>query len=68
MYVGRILRWGSSYGIRISKSDAQAQGIREGQDVLYDIKNATGRVDTSKVHTVKGPGNLSIRHDDVEWP
>lgn len=66
--IAKVLRWGNSYGIRISKEEARRAGLREGQEVVVEIKAKPGdRIDLSKVRTFRGPGNLSATHDEVDW-
>lgn len=66
--IAKVLRWGNSYGIRISAEDVRRYGLYEGQEVVVNVKAKAGeKVDLSKLRTFRGPGDLSQRHDEVEW-
>jgi antitoxin component of MazEF toxin-antitoxin module len=62
--VGRVLRWGNSYGIRVRKSDMERAGLKEGTDVVAEME-VSDRVDLSHVRTFKGDRpDVSERHDE----
>lgn len=63
----KVLRWGNSYGIRIKKADAERLGLREGDEVVLDVKARPGqRVDVSKLPNLH-LGGLAGDHDEVDW-
>jgi antitoxin component of MazEF toxin-antitoxin module len=65
--IAKVLRWGNSYGIRISKQDAEREGLREGQEVVVVIKARPGqKVDLSGLRTMD-LGGLASHHDEVDW-
>lgn len=66
--IGKVLKWGNSYGIRLSKEDVEEMGLREGQEVLVEVKtDPDERVDLSDLQTFSMGGDLSQTHDEVEW-
>jgi antitoxin component of MazEF toxin-antitoxin module len=66
--IAKVLRWGNSFGIRISADDARRHGLREGQEIVVELKAKAGqKVDLSHLETFEGPGNLSTTHDEVDW-
>jgi hypothetical protein len=62
---GKLLKWGNSYGIRISKGDVERQGLMVGQE--FDVvPHAPQKVDLSHIRTFKGPAKFpGWSHDDV---
>jgi antitoxin component of MazEF toxin-antitoxin module len=63
----KILRWGNSYGIRISKKEAEREGLREGQEVVIEIKAKPGeKIDVSWLRPMD-LGGLADHHDEVDW-
>jgi antitoxin component of MazEF toxin-antitoxin module len=66
--IGKVLKWGNSYGIRLSKEDVEELGLREGQEVVVEVKtHPEERVDLSHLETFEMGGDLSREHDEVEW-
>lgn len=66
--IGKVLKWGNSYGIRLSKEDVEGLGLREGQEVVVEVKtDPDERVDLSNLQTFSMGGDLSRKHDEVEW-
>lgn len=66
--IAKVLRWGNSYGIRISKEDAEREGLREGQEVVLEIKAKPRKeIDISHLPSFDMGGDLADRHDEVEW-
>lgn len=64
----KLLRWGNSYGIRVSKADVEREGLREGQEFRILIRAKPGqKVDVSRLPAFDLGGDLSERHDEVEW-
>ncbi|HEV8360312.1 MAG TPA: hypothetical protein VGR28_07660 [Candidatus Thermoplasmatota archaeon] len=66
--IAKILRWGNSYGIRISKGDLERRGLREGEEVVIEIKAQPGKnVDLSHLRGFHLGGDLADHHDEVDW-
>lgn len=66
--IAKILRWGNSYGIRLSKRDVEEAGLREGEEVVVEVKAREGeKVPLDWLYTYSGGGDLSIHHDEYEW-
>lgn len=66
--IAKVLRWGNSYGIRISKQAAEREGLREGAEVVVEVRAKPGeRIDLSGLRTFRLGGELSARHDEVGW-
>lgn len=66
--IGKILRWGNSYGIRLSKRDVEEAGLHEGEEVVVDVKAREGeKVPLDWLRTFSLGEDLSIRHDEYEW-
>lgn len=63
---GRVLRWGNSYGVRISKADLERAGLKEGSKAIVRVR--AGKVDLSHVTFLRGgrarPDD-SMRHDEL---
>jgi len=62
---GRLLRWGNSVGVRISKRDARRLRLREGADVTVRIESEPGEVDLSGLPTIHGKGHEGRTHDEI---
>ena len=66
--IGRVLKWGNSYGIRLSKADVERLGVRAGADVSVQMRPLEGKkVDISHIRFFHGDADLSERHDDFGW-
>lgn len=66
--IGKILRWGNSYGIRLSKGDVESAGLREGDEVAYDYKALPRKkIDNSDLRPLFRHGSLSVDHDREDW-
>ncbi len=64
----KILKWGNSYGIRLSKADVEELGVKEGDEVVVEVLARPGeKVDLSGVRTFSLGGTLADDHDEVEW-
>lgn len=64
---GRVLKWGNGAGIRISREDLRAAGLRIGQEADVQILSPDRSVDLSRLPVVRspsGPTDVSRRHDD----
>lgn len=65
---GKILRWGNSYGVRLSKPEVERRGLRAGETVDVEIRAEPRRkVDLSWLPHFEGLGELARHHDDVDW-
>lgn len=66
--LAKVLRWGNSFGLRISKAEAERMGLVEGQEVVVEVKVKPGqRIDLSHLHAFDLGGDLSVHHDEVDW-
>ena len=66
--IAKVLRWGNSYGIRISTEQVRRNGLYEGQEVVVEVKAKEGeKVDISWLKTFRGTGTLVKHHDEEEW-
>lgn len=64
----KILEWGNSYGIRLTKAEAERLGLRPGDEVIVEVKaKPDEKVDLSGVRTMSLGGDLAERHDEVDW-
>lgn len=65
MIRGRILKWGNSFGIRLSKKELAASGARPGQDVSVTFDTKPRRIDLSHWPTFdSGRSDVSKKHDE----
>lgn len=63
----KILKWGNSYGIRLSKADAREMGLSPGDEVVVDVKAKPGEeIDVSGLPSFN-LGGLADEHDEVDW-
>lgn len=63
---GKILRWGNSYGLRLTKNDVEAAHLEPGQDVLVVLKPETPDLEASNVPTFhSGRRDMARRHDEL---
>lgn len=60
---GKLLRWGNSFGIRISKADAERLGV-PGTEIIVRAATTPGKVDLSHIRFLDLGGDLSTRHDE----
>jgi hypothetical protein len=65
--VVKVLKWGNSMGLRVSRKDASAAGLREGDEIVIEFAPPRKKVDLSHLHSFDMGGDLSIRHDEVDW-
>jgi len=63
--VKRVLAWGNSYGIRLTKAELAQLGIQPGADVEVDVKPVRKKIDWSKVAIFRWGDNVSERHDEI---
>ncbi len=65
--IAKVLKWGNSYGIRITKADAERLGLAPGDEVIVEVKAKPGdKIDLSGLPELK-LGGLADHHDEVEW-
>lgn len=62
---GRLLRWGNSVGVRISKRDARRLRLREGADITLRIESEPSLVDLTVLPTLHGRGTEGRDHDKI---
>lgn len=63
----KVLEWGNSYGIRITKADAERLGLEPGDEVLLEVTAKPGdEIDVSGLPSFK-LGGLADEHDEVDW-
>lgn len=63
----KILKWGNSYGVRITKADAERLGLEPGDEVLLEIKAKPGdEIDVSDLPSFN-LGGLAEEHDEADW-
>lgn len=63
--IAKVLRWGNSYGIRLSKEDAEREGLREGQEIVIEIKaREGGKIDLLDLPSFNLGGETPERHDE----
>lgn len=62
----RVLRWGNAYGLRITKAEAEALGVEEGQFVHADVRVEMPRIDLSKITVMRlGSTDFSATHTEL---
>jgi hypothetical protein len=62
---GRLLRWGNSVGVRISKRDARRLNLRVGEEVTVRITSEPGEIDLSVLPVFRGGGGAGADHDRI---
>lgn len=65
--VVKVLKWGNSMGLRVSSKDAKEAGLREGDEIVISFAEPRKPVDLSHLHAFDMGGDLSVRHDEVDW-
>lgn len=64
--IAKVLKWGNSYGIRLSKEEAERAGLKPGDEVVVEVKAREGqRIDLSDLPGFDLGGDLADRHDEV---
>lgn len=64
--IAKVLKWGNSYGIRISKKDAEDRGLKEGDEVVVEVRAREGQtIDLSDLPSFHFGGDLAERHDEA---
>jgi hypothetical protein len=61
----RVLRWGNSFGIRLTRKDLDRLGIQEDDEVDLSIEPCRPQVDWDKLPTLSLGGDASARHDEI---
>jgi hypothetical protein len=62
----RVLRWGNAYGLRITKAEAEALGVEEGQLVHADVRVELPPLDLSKIKVMHlGGPEFSAKHTEL---
>jgi antitoxin component of MazEF toxin-antitoxin module len=62
---GRLLRWGNSFGIRVTKAEADALSLKPGQNVELLVRSPADRIDLSSLPYFKDEPDVSDRHDEL---
>lgn len=67
MMHAKVLKWGNSYGIRLSKADVEELGLAEGDEVVVEVKTSPDQtIDVSGLRSFP-MGGIARDHDEVEW-
>lgn len=65
--LAKVLKWGNSYGIRLSKKDVEELDLKEGDEVVVEVKvKPDETVDVSHLSSFE-LGGVAEDHDEVEW-
>lgn len=65
--LAKVLKWGNSYGIRLSKKDVEELDLKAGDEVVVEVKvTPDERIDVSHLSSFE-LGGLAEDHDEVEW-
>lgn len=63
---GRLLRWGNSFGLRISRHDVERLRLRADQEVQVRIDISPARpIRARDAHTFDLGGDAADRHDEL---
>lgn len=62
---GKILKWGNSYGIRVSKADFESAGLHPGDVVYLDLAGRSKKVDLSGLPAFDWGGGGASGHDEI---
>lgn len=63
--VKKVVAWGNSYGIRLTKAELASLGIAPGAEVEVEVRPVRKKLDWSKIAIFNLGGNASERHDDI---
>ena len=62
----KALRWGNSYGLRVTKADFERAGLQVGQELDVHVGGKPAKVDLSHLRVFTGPDRFpGWSHDDV---
>lgn len=61
----RVLRWGNSYGIRLTRKELQGTALREGVEVEVELRPRAPRVDWDRLPEFRLGRNASREIDEV---
>lgn len=65
--IAKVERRGDAYVLRISKADAEREGLRPGDEIIIELKTRSRqKVDLSHLRTFS-MGGLASHHDEAEW-
>ena len=62
---GKVLKWGNSYGIRVSKADFERAGLHAGDVVHLDLAPRSKKVDLSDLPAFNWGGGGALGHDKI---
>ncbi len=62
---GKVLKWGNSYGIRVSKADFERAGLHAGDMVNLDLAGRPTKVDLSGLPAFDWGGGGARDHDHI---
>lgn len=62
---GRLLRWGNSFGIRLSKADVERLHLVPGHDVRILVEEDLPPLDPLDVRKYDLGGDAADRHDEL---
>lgn len=68
--IGKALKWGNSYALRISRRDFERLGLHEGQEIVVDLDPGRRPVEVTWT-TFSGDGRSMAEAHDEElygWP
>lgn len=61
----RVLKWGNSFGIRLTRADLEELGIREDSEVDVNLELCKPNVDWDRLPDLGLPRDASTRHDEI---
>lgn len=62
---GKLLRWGNSFGIRLSKREVEALRLRPGHEVRLLVEGDGPWLDPLEAHRFDLGGDAAERHDEL---
>ncbi len=66
MFKAKALKWGNSYGFRVTKGDFERARIQVGQEVDLQVGGEAGKVDLSHIPTFRSGDRFAGRdHDEI---
>lgn len=67
----RVLKWGNSYGIRLTKADLERLGLREDDEVDVGLEPAPPEIDWASIEFLRLGSELakrgSLDHDEIAY-